>query len=169
MTTAPARNEQAVPAAPAAPAAQARPARKTPRRSAKRIPRNDFALAIATPSAPPARTNKRVLVADMGKRFCADVCDFLSQQGCHARAVHDRRHLVQTLAEWQPTTLFLNVSLPSLDLGELTPLYTHLPRDFQIVLLLEPGVPFTLSVPPKTPCLARLLKSPCLTDLRHFL
>ncbi|ODS67074.1 MAG: hypothetical protein ABS43_30710 [Bordetella sp. SCN 67-23] len=108
-------------------------------------------------------------MADMGKRFCADVCDFLSQQGCHARAVHDRRHLVQTLAEWQPTTLFLNVSLPSLDLGELTPLYTHLPRDFQIVLLLEPGVPFTLSVPPKTPCLARLLKSPCLTDLRHFL
>ncbi|MPS27255.1 hypothetical protein [Pigmentiphaga sp.] len=150
-------------------AATARPSRKAPRRSARRIPHSDFALAIAPPASQQARTNKRVLVADTGKRFCADVCDFLSQHGCHARAVHDLRHLLQALAEWQPTTLFLNASLPSLDLAQLAPLYAQLPRDFLIVLLQEPGAPFTLSVPPKTPCPARLLKSPCLTDLRHFL
>jgi len=141
------------------------------RRSAKRIRSSDFVASIAAsePAAHPGRTNMRVVIADSGKRFCAEVCVFLSRYGYQARAVHDPRHLAQTLLEWQPTTLFLNTSLPGLDLQALAPLYARLPRDFRIILLLEPSLPVLPSVPPKTPCLARLLKSPCLTDLRHFL
>lgn len=143
-----------------------------PRRGPKRTRNHGLVpltFAPAEPVSQPGRTNTRIVIADSSKRFCAGVGVYLSRLGYQTRAVHDLRQLTQTLFEWQPTTLFLNSSLPALDMQALDPLYPRLPRDFRIILLLEPGLPILLPVPPQAPCLARLFKTPNLADLRHFL
>lgn len=121
------------------------------------------ASRLATPSC-----RQRVLLADADKRFCADACSFLSQHGCHVRAVGTHRALVHALGAWKPSTLFLSSTLPDLDLLEIAEIDLGLPADYCMVLLVEPCFPEPLTIPRRTSCIARLAKASSISEMRYF-